>query len=284
MPTIMGNVEDLFAAATAAEHIAQDKDLDKDNKYDVAKTMDGHGSVMNDMEGGEHVANITGKGYSDADAQLPFLERRPTNNLQQPTTSYLPTSRHIQQPRNATTATPATRHRTEHTTFPIPNATPNSERGNNFEYDIGNATLPDGYYYYNPRKMSLLLSLGFITSCVLLNLLDQLDLARVRIQKLELDLQDKETKNRAQATKNVKLLGNLKKKEEQLQFPPFQLSTPGCATSKTSKQSVKLSRTSMNTTRSNFFRVTASSLESSDMVTSSQMKRLMLTLQRYSRI
>ena len=44
MPTIMGNVEDLFAAATAAEHIAQDKDLDKDNECDVAKMMDGHGA------------------------------------------------------------------------------------------------------------------------------------------------------------------------------------------------------------------------------------------------
>ena len=69
-------MEDLLAAAaaaSAAEHITEDKGFDKEDEYDVFENMDGQGGTANDMKGGEHVENIRGTEYDNADANVADL-------------------------------------------------------------------------------------------------------------------------------------------------------------------------------------------------------------------
>ena len=42
--------------------------MDKDNEFNVVEKINGNGGTANNMEGGEHVGNIRGKGYDKADA------------------------------------------------------------------------------------------------------------------------------------------------------------------------------------------------------------------------
>ena len=70
MPSKLGHVKDLLAAASAAEHITQDNKFEDEDDFDIVENINGQGGTANDMEGGEHVGHLRGKGYDDGDANV----------------------------------------------------------------------------------------------------------------------------------------------------------------------------------------------------------------------
>ena len=70
MPSKLGLMKDLLAAASAAEHITQDDEFNDNNNFDIIDNTNGQGGTVKDMEGGEHVGNIRGKGYDNCNANV----------------------------------------------------------------------------------------------------------------------------------------------------------------------------------------------------------------------